>query len=121
MPESERWYRVEDGRYAPPLNDWGDPVGHGRPYLSILDFPVLAHTPKGVWLEAYGARRFVLLESHKRFACPTIDEAVESWRARKRRQATILRAQLAHVAEVMGDALNLLRPEMERLARETAP
>lgn len=88
------WYRVRDGRYAPPLDEWDRPVGSGRTYLSVERYQVLKETSKGVWLGStrYG-KRFVLRDSRKRFACPTVAEALTSFLARKKRQLGILRAQ----------------------------
>jgi hypothetical protein len=63
--------------------------------LSKSTFPVLKETAAGVWLDVYGQRRFVRADAMKRFACPTEQEALESYHARKRRQVRILRAQLA--------------------------
>ena len=45
----------------------------------LFEWCVASHTPKGVWLTLYGGRRFVLLGATKRFACPTLDEAAESF------------------------------------------
>lgn len=98
----ECWYRVTDWRSAPPLDEWERPIGRGESHVTVHEYPVLRHTAKGVWLEAYyGAPRFVLHGTRKRFACPTVEEAWESFRARKARQARILEAQLQHVREVM--------------------
>jgi hypothetical protein len=100
----EVWYRVVDGRYAGSVDECGDPMGDGGAYVRVDEYPVLRHTPKGVWLEhagRYGQHRFVLRVANKRWACPTKEEAMESFRARKQRQAKILRAQLAHVKEAL--------------------
>jgi hypothetical protein len=52
-------------------------------------------TPKGVWIErAYGNKKFVLNYGRKRYAWPSKEEAWESFLARKRKQAQILRRQL---------------------------
>jgi len=98
------WYRVHDGRYAPALDEWGESVRGGRSYVSTVPFRVLRETPKGVWLEdggAFGGKRFVLRDARKRFACPTQEEALESFRARKQRQLKILQAQVRHVETVL--------------------
>lgn len=79
-------------------------VANPKVDIRFDEYPVLRHTPQGVWLEvpdgwqAYGTRvRFVLREARKRFACPTKEEAVESLLARQRRRAGILASQLADV------------------------
>lgn len=96
------WYRVVDGRRAPPLDEWDNPVGSGQSYARVLEVPVIRRTPKGVWVEGFDrVERFVLLDARKRWACPTFEEAVDSFRARKQRQAKIPRAQLMHVDRVL--------------------
>lgn len=57
-------------------------------------FPILKHTKCGVWIEVFWQKRFVNLNSRKRYACPTKQEALASYHARKRRQVGILRHQL---------------------------
>lgn len=77
------WYRYDD--YA---RSDGTSVYLGK-------HRVAKETPKGVWLNAAGkGGRFVLRDARKRFACPTITEAKESFLARKTRQVSILRSQL---------------------------
>jgi hypothetical protein len=96
------WYRVEDGRYAPTLDEFERPMGNGRPFLTVREFTVHKETPCGVWLDdGYGNQRHVLYQSRKRFACPTLEEAWESWRARKRKHLRLLEAQVRHVHEAL--------------------
>jgi hypothetical protein len=63
--------------------------------LVLNKFPIRKQTPCGVQIDVFGRRRFVNLGSKKRYACPTEAEALESYRARKRRQIGILRYRLA--------------------------
>lgn len=68
----------------------------GKLTLMLHEFNVIRETPKGVWIEVWpGKNRFILSQANKHWACPTTEEALESFYARKRRQAGILRAQLA--------------------------
>jgi hypothetical protein len=77
----------------------------------MLDkYRVLTETPCGVWLHkpyTKSGKQFVLLRltdgrvTHKRFACPTTDEAKVSFLARKRRQLAILKAQIANVEQAV--------------------
>lgn len=104
MPENhsdkpEIWFRIESMRFAPPLNEFDEPMGKGRLVLSIYRYRVVRHTPKGVWLDVAVGERWVRKEGHKRFACPTAIEAIESFRARKNRQIKILHAQLRDASE----------------------
>ena len=91
--ETDVWYRYEDVTYAAPLNEYDEPVGPGETRVHLREFTVLKHTPKGVQLDVYGQRKFVLKDATKRYACPTKEEASDSFLARKRRQLAILKSQ----------------------------
>lgn len=78
------YHRFQETRYS-----------SGVVMLLKSEFPVIKETPTGVILDVYGVRRFVRRDARKRFACPTVDEALQSYHARKRRQVRILRHQLA--------------------------
>ena len=95
------WYRMTDFRTAPPYNEDGDATGRSTPNLRVEQFPVIRFTPKGAWLDVYGAERFVRREARKRFACPTLEEAKESLRARKKRQLSLLEAQARSTREIL--------------------
>lgn len=101
--DREVWYRVEDVRFSV-ADEFGD---HAYTYVrvQVSEYLVIRHTAKGVWLEdgwhPPRGRRFVLRDARKRFACPTREEAFDSFRARKERQAKILRAQLKHVEDAL--------------------
>ncbi|MBK3780358.1 hypothetical protein G3A43_08810 [Paraburkholderia aspalathi] len=62
--------------------------------LHAQEYPVVKVTPKGKWIEVYGERKFILNASHKRFACETVELALASFKARKKRQISILSNQL---------------------------
>ena len=101
MSDPEKWFRFDDVRYAPPLDEWGDSGGPGILEVKLREFSVVRHTPKGVWIDRAWSRsktrtdglRFVLRDATKRFACPTVEEARESFIARKKRQAGIYEAR----------------------------
>ena len=97
----EVWYRYEDRRYAEPVDEWGDSYGTGRLEVNLIKIPVRKHTPKGVWLGWSAPGRFVLTSARKRYACPTAEEAKESFIARKKRQASIYRARLRDAEEAI--------------------
>lgn len=107
MNETE-WFRIEDGRWAPPLDEWERPIGSGTSYVHLYAYRVAKETPCGVWLDTFAGRRFVLRDARKRWACPTKEEALESFRARKERQLKILRAQVRHVEECLVSAASVL-------------
>lgn len=90
------WYRFEERRYAAPLDEYENPIpGGSRLVVHLLELPLIKETPKGVWLGwgGLGAGRFVLRSAKKRYACPTLEEAKTSFRARKEKQAGIYRAR----------------------------
>lgn len=65
---------------------------------------VVSRTPKGVWLSWLGPRdkcRFVLNSARKRWASPTQEEALESLRARKKRQLEIYQDRVKRAQEVV--------------------
>lgn len=108
------WYRIEDCRIAAPLNEFDEPMGSGRAEIREAEYRVVRETPKGVWLDlGLGDLRFVRRDARKRWACPTPEEALDSFRARKERQLRILRAQIDHVESALGRA-ELLLPARPR-------
>lgn len=95
--EPTYWYRLEDrlvstGEYSPSAVE-----------VTCYKLLVVRTTPKGVRLVGlqYGhdKPRFVAHDSKKKFACATIEEAVASFKKRKARQSSILKAQAAHADE----------------------
>lgn len=95
------WYRIEDYRTAAPLNERDEPSGPGSSEVRVVELVVTRETPKGVWLDYRIVpgfpRRFVRRNARKRWACPTMKEALASFRARKERQLRLLRAQIDHI------------------------
>ena len=78
---TEYWYRTTDGE-----SDW--------PFRPItMRYEVSHYTPKGVKLRTDDGLRFVLNISTKRFADPTVVQAMQSYIARKKRQAQIYTAR----------------------------
>lgn len=104
---NENWYRFEDVVYAPMLNEYDERVGPGRVEVVLRKYRVMRVTPCGVWLDIGG---FVKNASRKRFACPTEDEARESFLARKTRQLSILQAQVNRVERAIGIANGKVGP-----------
>lgn len=77
-------------------DDWQETSVGASLRMSVERFRILRRTPKGCWIEANGrkAERFVLDGNGKRFAYPTLELAMDSYRIRKRRQIQYLAAQL---------------------------
>lgn len=87
----EYWFRYSD-RYD------------HEPTIFCNKYMVVAHTPKGVWLSYIGDDRkdkFVLNDSRKKWAAPTIEEAWTGFLARKRKQQRILQSQLDNVSNLL--------------------
>jgi len=63
--------------------------------LIQIDLPIIKRTPCGAWVDDYGRQRFVNLQARKKYACETVDAALESYHARKKRQIKILKHRLA--------------------------
>ena len=84
-------WRCEAKRYSYCVDPDRDVYGVTDPKLEMWWFTIDRATPKGAWV----CNRFVLLTATKRWACPTEEEALESFMARKRKQIRILSIQLA--------------------------
>ncbi len=91
----EVWFRFED-YVTCHLDQFEEPCGR-EIQVWLRRYPVLKRTPKGAWLDINARRRFVLAGARKRYACPTIEEARESFLARKAAQRRILVARLRDV------------------------
>lgn len=99
--EKEVWYRYD---YIS-LND-------GRVDLWLRTFPVVRRTPKGVWVKPeYEPKKFILTNAHKRYACPTKDEALESFIKRKEKQLRLLSAQVKNIESALALAKTGKHPE----------
>lgn len=90
------WFRYDEKTYAS-----CDPYDEDRysfnTQIEITRFKVVRVTPKGVQLagSGYSARRprLVLHESYKRFACATVELALDSYLKRKQKQEAIYAAR----------------------------
>lgn len=88
----QSYYRIEDHRHSH-FDEDGEPTGAGYTELVLKEILVKRYTPKGVRL----ANDRVVLHNPdyvKRYACPTIEEALESYRKRKQKQASIYEARM---------------------------
>lgn len=96
------WYRFESRLVAAGVDEWENPLGPPSVDLYCYEVEVIKHTPKGAWLRDLNdprGKRFVLRGARRRWACPTLQEARESFIARKRRQINILRSQVHYAKE----------------------
>lgn len=89
------WYRCEVVHYAT-VNEHGDVDGRYS-YVKIMEFKVLRHTPKGVWLKWAFNGKFVLRDPKHRarvFAAPTEEQAKKDFIARKGFEIRMLHKRL---------------------------
>lgn len=115
----EIWYRFEDKLYAAPVNEDGDMGGPPRVDVTLFKYRVVKHTPKGVWLSLYfDDRLFVLKSATRRFACPTLHEALVSFMARKKKQARILRRRAAYADEAVAIARRKFATELDQATKQ---
>lgn len=91
----EYWYRYDYDRRSPGVDECDNTIPGTVVLLKLRKFLVEKKTPKGVWLrEKFGpfsssTNRFVLNEAKKQFACPSLEAAEASFRARKKTEIRI--------------------------------
>ena len=100
-------YRLEAQRYSYVIDADREEYGTTAPRLEMHFYFVTKRTPKGAWI----GNQFVLLSASKRFACNTVEEAIESFIARKRKQIKILEAQLSRAQTELN--LTIISPIQE--------
>lgn len=99
---TEVWFRVEDTTYSAGVDECGDPIPGGPTRPNLLTVEVLRHTPCGAWVVGpHGECKFVNLSWSKRYALPTVKEAIVSYQARKRRQIQLALATIRMAEEAM--------------------
>lgn len=107
---SEVWYRYTDSIVSSFDAEYEYVVARSV-RLSLNEYRVIKHTPKGVWLDVgIGDRRLVLRNSRKRFACPTKKEALESFIARKECQIKIFEHRLQTARTALAQAQHIMSP-----------
>lgn len=89
-------WRFDERLYA----SWPDDDGwsRGTPTIKVepSSFHVIKHTPRGCWISVgyRGKKRFICWDWKKKFAHATKEDALQSFIARKHRQAAIYEARL---------------------------
>ena len=66
-------------------------------------YKIIRGTPCGVWIQHGQSRKFVLLDASKKFACETVESAIESFKARKARQLRIMEARIRSIKETVAN------------------
>ena len=111
-------YRIEDYLESAGVDEFDNPLGPPRVRVVIRKFEVKKVTAKGVWLDrGLMGSRFVKSGTIKRYSCPTLAEALESFKARKRKQISILSRKISNAEE----ALQLAMLEVEATIRGVMP
>ncbi|MGJ4945154.1 hypothetical protein ACQR1W_31655 [Bradyrhizobium sp. HKCCYLS1011] len=100
-------WRCEAQRYSYVIDADADRYGVTAPELQMTWYAITRRTPKGAWISG----RFVLLTAHKRWACPTQEEAIESFIARKQKHIRILMSNLKRAEEELALVLPI-RPAL---------
>lgn len=92
-------YRFQEGRYSNGVDEWDNPYPGYTLRVRLIEYPIIKRTPKGAWIKPFmEPRKFVLLTARKKFACATVEEALESFKARKNIYISILLSRV-HMAE----------------------
>ena len=94
-------YRYEDYLVSAGVDEFDNPLGPPSVKVSLRKFSVIKKTPKGVWIDIFLGKRFVLSSARKRYACQTVEEAKDSFIARKNRQIHILGNRIKHAEEAI--------------------
>lgn len=105
---AETWYRYEDYLEGTGYTDVSGEYVHtgSRVRVRCWSLKLIKRTPKGVVVEPpEGGRRFIADRWHRKYACPTRELAVESFVARKMRQAEIYEARALDARKAAADVV----------------
>lgn len=85
-------YRFED-RLCSVADEDGEHA-YSRTEITLYKFEILRHTKCGMWIRDYGgAKRFINQTCTKQYAHEKVEDALQSFIARKEKQASIYRAR----------------------------
>lgn len=93
---SEVYYRYDYRLYSAGVDEFDNPLGPPQGILKLNSYRVTKTTRCGVWLDT---GKFINNSWRKRWACPTVEEAAESYRARKRREIGILQTKISYIED----------------------
>jgi len=99
MGTEEIYYRYEETRLSLGMDEYDNMIPGYNLSIDLCEYVVVRHTPKGVWINIGGSldhtyEKFILHKARKKFAHPTKEVALKSFRARKRAQTRILEGKL---------------------------
>lgn len=75
--------------------------------VSLEKYRILSYTKCGVWISYAFRKKFVNLERVKKFACKTVEDAIDSYIARKKAQVRIYSARLKDAESALNIAKNM--------------
>ncbi len=86
--------------------DYGEGC-HPAVRIQLYEYSVVRETPKGYWIRIpyYFGKKWVSNYTKKRFAYPSTEEAMLSFKARKRRQVAILEYKLSRASMALALAI----------------
>ena len=96
-----KFYRYEDYKYAAPLNEYDEPKSSSYVSIECMEFEVIKETKCGVWIYAYGNKKFVNTNARKQYASKTKEKAKECFIARKKRYISILSAKISSAEQAV--------------------
>jgi len=130
LETNDPWYRVDRILYH--ACDCDDACHHpARPAMTVTTYYVTRITPKGVWLSlnpidtkgnmirVLDTPKWVSHKSTKRFACPTLEQAYESFLARKQAQMRIYEREMYYLNKLIAQAKNKIKELQEAKPVET--
>ncbi len=108
----DKFYKVYAQSYSVIIDAEREEYGSSPLYLKEAVYKVVKVTPKGVWIDyqcdiARGRPHFVRLDSRKKFAYPTREQALDGFIAKKRRHVSILSAQHDDALQALNMALRV--------------
>lgn len=120
-PQPNCYYRYHEVVYSVGGYDvHGEYVHDGsRTEVHLDNIPIIKVTPRGAWIGwREDEKQFVCNNWHKRFACPTIEEARVSFLARKQAQIDRAQRQIMRAQEAIAVAKKLWEKDIVNAANK---
>lgn len=108
-------WRISDHSYSVIIDAERDEYGSST-YIEAVWYVIEKETPCGIWItasrmDAFGLtgadKRFVNLKARKKYACLTVEDALESFIQRKKRQYTIYQSKVNYVQKILERAIKI--------------
>jgi hypothetical protein len=106
----EYFYRIVDARRSGfTLGLFEEEKWYSSTEVTTYRYEVIKRTQCGVWLDVCGRKKFVKTDTRKKFACPSLEEAIESFRKRKAAQIRIYQNRATNAQESLVILENKIR------------